>query len=119
MKRLHEDHNSKQCILDTVRRAIAIEGEGPASLAAHLGVTPSYVHAVLNDKSPMGVRFIMGLPTPVLRRLFQFAVEYYGGVVVWPATDKETALKQKVASLEFELKMAKMELPERQLEKVG
>jgi hypothetical protein len=54
-----------------------------------------------------------------LRRLFQFAVEYYGGVVVWPATDKETALKQKVASLEFELKMAKMELPERQLEKVG
>jgi hypothetical protein len=106
MKRLNDDHNSKQCILEHVNRAIAMEGFGVTSLAAHLGVTPAYVSAVVNDKSPMGVRFIMGLPKPVLRRLFQFAVEHFGGVVIWPATDTESALRQKVAALEFELKVA-------------
>ena len=34
------------------------------------------------------------------------AVEHFGGVVIWPATDTESALRQKVAALEFELKVA-------------
>jgi len=104
MKRLHDDHDSKACVLRHLNMALTTEGYGATSLAAHLGVAESYTWRVLNGESWLGVRFVMGLPQPVLKRLFQYAVEYFGGVVIWPATDTESALRQKVASLEFELR---------------
>jgi len=92
MRRLHDDHDSRQCLLDTFRRAVASAG-GVESVAAHIKVSPSYISAICNDKSPLGVRVILKSPEAVQRFLAEAWVESKGGMVIWPAKDKESALK--------------------------
>ena len=117
--RPHVDHNSRACVLRHVRQAIFEEGHSVTSIAAHIGVAESYVSRVLNDESGLGVRFIMGLPKPVLKRLLQLACEYFGAVVTWPATDKAQALQMELAAKEFELKMLKASVHPIEERKVG
>ncbi len=108
MKRLHDDHDSKACVLRHLNMALQSEGYGVTSLAAHLEITEGYISRVLNGESWLGVRFIMSLPQPVLKRLLQYGCEYFGAVVTWPADDQVTALKQKIASQEWELRQLRM-----------
>lgn len=98
MRRLHDDHDSKMCLLDTFRRAVANAG-GEAAVAAHLGVTPQYLNQICNDKSPLGVRVILKSPDAVQRFLIDAWAEAKGGTVLWPVEDKESAYRLIIRGL--------------------
>ena len=84
----------KVCFLKVVNEQVVKSGHGAESLAAHMSVNKSYTWRVLNGESALGLPFLLSLPDDVLAGIAVWAAEYFGYVVIKPASDERSALRQ-------------------------
>lgn len=82
-----------------VRRAVADCGYTLDALESAMGKNRAYIHKVLQGEKPMSLEFITALPDDIEARYEHLRAEAFGLIVVAPAPDADTAMRQLVSGL--------------------
>jgi len=85
--------------LALLRRAVADCNYTLDAMESAMGKGRAYIHKVLQGDKPMSHEFEIALPDDVEARYRQLQAEAFGHVVVTPAPDQESAVRDLVRGL--------------------